>query len=88
MRSVLLIVASLPLASVMVVMGQSLTINFDKDEAGRPPTGWTATQTGTGAAKWTVIKDNLTFKDAGKVLLWTKADSVTLFDDFSYGAFK
>lgn len=25
------------------------------------------------------------FKDAGKVGLWTKADSVTLFDDFSYG---
>lgn len=27
-----------------------------------------------------------TFQDAGKVGLWTKADSVTLFDDFSYGA--
>lgn len=26
-----------------------------------------------------------TFKDAGKVGLWTKADSVTLFDNFSYG---
>ena len=26
-----------------------------------------------------------TFTDAGKVGLWTKADSVTLFDDFSYG---
>jgi len=26
-----------------------------------------------------------THKDAGKVGLWTKADSVTLFDDFSYG---
>jgi hypothetical protein len=26
-----------------------------------------------------------TFKDAGKVGLWTKADSVMLFDDFSYG---
>ena len=24
-----------------------------------------------------------TFKDAGKVGVWTKADSVTLFDDFS-----
>jgi hypothetical protein len=23
--------------------------------------------------------------DAGKVGVWTKADSVTLFDDFSYG---
>ena len=27
-----------------------------------------------------------TFKEAGKVGLWTKADSTTLFDDFSYGA--
>jgi len=27
-----------------------------------------------------------TFKDAGKVGVWTKADSTTLFDDFSYGA--
>src|ERR1041385_5959267 len=26
-----------------------------------------------------------TFKDAGKVGLWTKADSTTLFDDFIYG---
>ena len=26
------------------------------------------------------------FKEAGKVGVWTKADSVTLFDDFSYGA--
>ena len=26
-----------------------------------------------------------TFKDAGKVGLWTKADSTTLFDDFAYG---
>ena len=25
------------------------------------------------------------FKESGKVGLWTKADSVTLFDDFSYG---
>ena len=27
-----------------------------------------------------------THKEAGKVGLWTKADSVTLFDDFSFGA--
>ena len=26
-----------------------------------------------------------TFKDAGAVGLWTKADSVTLFDDFTFG---
>lgn len=30
--------------------------------------------------------DDDTIKDAGAVGVWTKADSVTLFDDFSYGA--
>ena len=37
---------------------------------------------GKKAIEW----DDETFKDAGKVGLWTKADSVTLFDDFSFGA--
>ena len=36
---------------------------------------------GKPALEW----DDDTFKDAGKVGVWTKADSVTLFDDFSYG---
>jgi hypothetical protein len=36
---------------------------------------------GKNALDW----DDETFKDAGKVGVWTKADSVTLFDDFSYG---
>ena len=35
---------------------------------------------GTEALTW----DDETFKDAGKIGVWTKADSVTLFDDFSY----
>jgi hypothetical protein len=30
------------------------------------------------------VEDN-TFNDAGKIGVWTKADSVTLFDDFTYG---
>ena len=29
--------------------------------------------------------EDATFKDAGQVGVWTKADSVTLFDDFSFG---
>jgi len=37
---------------------------------------------GKKALEW----DDDTFKDAGKVGVWTKADSVTLFDDFNYGA--
>ena len=32
--------------------------------------------------------EDSTFSDAGKVGLWTKADSVTLFDDINYGEAK
>ena len=37
---------------------------------------------GQKAIEW----DDSTFKEAGKVGVWTKADSVTLFDDFTYGS--
>ena len=37
-------------------------------------------------AKTVLEWDDDTFKEAGKVGVWTKADSVTLFDDFSYGS--
>jgi hypothetical protein len=43
---------------------------------------FTVTFDGKKALEW---QDD-TFRDAGKVGVWTKADSVTLFDDFSYGA--
>lgn len=34
------------------------TINFDDAKAGAPPPGWTATQTGSGSAKWAIEKDD------------------------------
>jgi hypothetical protein len=34
------------------------TINFDDAKTGAPPTGWTATQTGSGSAKWSVEKED------------------------------
>jgi hypothetical protein len=37
-------------------------------------------------AKELFTAEDETIADAGKVGLWTKADSITLFDDFSYGA--
>ena len=43
---------------------------------------FTVTFNGQKALDW----DDDTFKDAGKVGVWTKADSVTVFDDFTYGA--
>jgi hypothetical protein len=42
---------------------------------------FTVTFDGKKAIEW----DDNTFKEAGKVGVWTKADSVTLFDDFTYG---
>ncbi len=41
---------------------------------------FTVTLDGKKAIEW----DDDTFKEAGKVGVWTKADSVTLFDDFTY----
>jgi hypothetical protein len=38
-----------------------------------------------GGKKLFQVEDD-TFGDAGAVGVWTKADSVTLFDDFSYGS--
>src|SRR5258706_783743 len=43
---------------------------------------FTVTFDGKKAIEW----DDSTFKEAGKLGVWTKADSVTLFDDFAYGA--
>jgi Domain of Unknown Function (DUF1080) len=34
------------------------TVNFDNATAGQPPTGWIATKTGGGDAKWTVERDD------------------------------
>jgi len=43
---------------------------------------FTVTFDGKKAIEWA----DETFKDAGKVGVWTKADSATLFDDFTYGS--
>ncbi|HYL73610.1 MAG TPA: family 16 glycoside hydrolase [Bryobacteraceae bacterium] len=43
---------------------------------------FTVTLDGKKALEW----DDSTITEAGKVGVWTKADSVTLFDDFTYAA--
>lgn len=43
---------------------------------------FTVTLDGKKAIEW----DDVTFKEAGKAGVWTKADSVTLFDDFTCGS--
>src|SRR5947208_5078397 len=48
-------------AMIVTTMATALaaaeTANFDDMKAGVPPPGWTATQTGSGTAKWSVEKD-------------------------------
>lgn len=38
--------------------GPGEIVTFDNVEAGRPPSGWTATQTGSGRAQWAVVQDD------------------------------
>src|SRR4030095_4867182 len=62
-------------AKIQVASGQwhTLRVDFSSNH-------FTVTFDGKKALEW----DDNTFKDAGKVGVWTKADSVTLFDDFTY----
>src|SRR6266496_1995437 len=52
---------TLSLTIMAIIMTTALaiaeTVNFDDMKSGAPPPGWTATQTGSGTAKWAVEKD-------------------------------
>jgi hypothetical protein len=45
--------------TALLLSGSALagTANFDDAKTGAPPAGWTATQTGSGSAKWSVEND-------------------------------
>src|SRR5262245_46196708 len=51
-------ILSLTMVILMTIPAFSDTVNFDNMKAGVPPSGWTATKTGSGEAKWTVEKDD------------------------------
>ena len=40
-----------------ILVFAAATVNFDGMTAGKPPTGWTSTQTGSGQANWLVVQD-------------------------------
>ena len=63
-------------AEMKVATGQwhTLRVNFMGNH-------FTVTLDGKQAIEW----DDDTYRNAGKVGVWTKADSTTLFDDFSFG---
>ncbi len=50
---------SLTITAIIIATGIAVaeTVNFDDMNTGSPPPGWTATQTGSGTAKWAVEKD-------------------------------
>jgi hypothetical protein len=64
-------------ANMKVASGQwhTLRVDFSGNH-------FTVTFDGSKAIEW----DDDTFRNAGKVGVWTKADSVTEFDDFTYGS--
>jgi len=47
----------LPAAAFLTAQIKADIIHFDDQKTGQSPSGWTATQTGKGAAKWTVEAD-------------------------------
>ena len=50
---------SLTILAMIMATGLAIaeTVNFDDMKTGAAPAGWTATQTGSGTAKWAVEKD-------------------------------
>ncbi len=44
--------------SITTALAAAETVNFDDMKVGTVPPSWTATQTGSGTAKWSVEKDN------------------------------
>ena len=46
------------MSSLITSAARAGTVNFDDAKTGAPPPGWNATQTGRGAAKWTIEKDD------------------------------
>jgi hypothetical protein len=83
-----ILIAAALLCSVEVRAMAESTLTFEADAVGATPKGWTATKTGRGDPRGTIELfevEDATFRDAGKIGLWTKADSVTLFDAVIYG---
>ena len=52
-----LLIASLA-STAVAALSSADTVNFDNFKTGAAPPGWTATQTGSGSAKWSVEKDD------------------------------
>jgi hypothetical protein len=67
------VVAAVACASAVAAAGQSVKVDFEKDDAGKPPTGFSFALTGKGRpGVWIVKKDD---QAHGNVLVQTDADT-------------
>src|SRR5438128_10173284 len=55
MKKLIIVIMAMTMATALAI---AETINFDDMKSGAAPAGWTATQTGSGRAKWSVEKDD------------------------------
>lgn len=46
------------ITALTITTARAQDVNFDDAKLGEPPAGWTATKTGSGTPKWTVVKDD------------------------------
>ncbi len=85
-RSTSLLATALCVASGVAILAQTVTLNFDKDEPGKPPNGFSFVLTGEGhPGIWVVQRDD---PEHGNVLVQTDADAtnfrfpVAFYNDF------
>jgi hypothetical protein len=86
-RSTSLLATLFCVASGIAIMAQTITVNFDKDEPGKPPNGFSFVLTGQGRpGMWVVRRDD---PEHGNALVQTDADTtdyrfpVTFYNDFT-----
>ncbi len=91
MRSVIATLITL----TTMTMAQAETINFDRDEVGKVPAGWTAGVTGRGSPKWLVQADptapskpNVLMQSGQGTFPWCVKKDVSIGDGFVEVKFK
>ena len=58
MKAFTMLLVSMMIGVVWAEASKEMVVDFEKDEIGKPPAGWIASQTGQGEAKWTVVQDD------------------------------
>ncbi len=67
-------------AFLALCSGHAMATTFDADTIGHAPSGWTSLD-----GKRYIDFDDSHISGPGAVGVWTKADSVTAFNDFNFG---